>query len=134
MGDRAVSRPPKLRVQVCQHTTCLKDGSAAVLRAFEAQQPADVEVVAAGCMGNCGNGPTVRVLPDQQQYSRVRSQDIHSITAPHLNSGQRAAQSSQAEVSQSKGAGRSRGVAIGVLGLAVLFIIASLGWTFYSLL
>lgn len=71
------------KVLVCQHTTCMKDGAAAVMQALQAQPLSNVEIVASSCMGNCGNGPMVMVLPDQVSYSHVRSRDVAAIVAHH---------------------------------------------------
>lgn len=85
-GDRASVSDPSLEIHVCQHKTCRKDGSAKVLQAFEAQRSPEMAVVPTGCMGNCGNGPMVRVWPDQVCHSHVRSRDVAAIVAHHLQS------------------------------------------------
>jgi len=85
-GDRAILPITELEIRVCQHTTCRKDGSAKVLQAFEAYQLPGIGVVPAGCIGHCGNGPMVTVLPAQISYSQVRSRDVAAIIAQHAPS------------------------------------------------
>lgn len=74
-------------VLVCQHQSCLRNGAAAVLAAFEATDLAGVEVQASGCQGQCSVGPTVRVLPDEVWYYRVRPEDVPAIVEQHLKNG-----------------------------------------------
>ncbi|NEQ43206.1 MAG: (2Fe-2S) ferredoxin domain-containing protein [Leptolyngbya sp. SIOISBB] len=90
-------------------------------------------IVASGCMGNCGNGPTVFVLPDEALYSRVRSHDIQTITAPPLASGRVDDGASldslpnpanhPIKTSQSHHANRERTVILWVLGIAILLMM-----------
>lgn len=80
--------PPEARcVLVCQYHSCLKNGSAAVLAAFEAQQVAGVKVEACSCQGQCTTGPTVRVTPEEIWYSRVKPSDVPLIVKEHLKEG-----------------------------------------------
>ncbi len=43
------------RVLICQNRTCVKAGAKEVLAAFRADLVTDVEIVASGCLGQCGN-------------------------------------------------------------------------------
>ena len=74
------------RVLVCQNRTCRKQGSAKVLAAFQCLADAEVEVVASGCLGHCGSGPMVLVLPEKVWYSRVCPGDVGAIEQ-HLQGG-----------------------------------------------
>ncbi len=74
-------------VQVCQGKSCRKLGASKVLAAFQSQPIADVEVMGCSCLGQCGNGPIVVVLPDQIWYCRVRSDEVEAIIARHLKNG-----------------------------------------------
>ena len=58
-------------VLVCQHETCPRQGAAAVLKAFKSMAPSDVEVISVGCLGECGSGPMVVVLPEEIWYAPV---------------------------------------------------------------
>lgn len=72
-------------VQICQNKSCRKLGAANVLAAF--QTAAEVEVVGCGCLGQCGNGPIVLVLPEQVWYCRVRADEVGAIVDRHLRGG-----------------------------------------------
>jgi (2Fe-2S) ferredoxin len=72
---------------VCQHRSCLNNGSAKVLEAFETADIPQTMVESSGCMGQCTTGPTVRVLPDEVWYWRVTPKDVPVIIEQHLKSG-----------------------------------------------
>ncbi|NET36420.1 MAG: (2Fe-2S) ferredoxin domain-containing protein [Cyanothece sp. SIO1E1] len=73
---------------VCQNRSCLRSGSAEVLAAFQSAQPPGVLVGSSGCMGQCGSGPTVRVMPDNTWYCRVRPKDVARVIEQHLEAGE----------------------------------------------
>ena len=75
-------------VQVCQHRTCRKQGAAQVLAAFTALPVPDVTVKASGCLGQCGNGPMVLVLPDMVWYCGLRPNEVPLVVEQHLLGGQ----------------------------------------------
>lgn len=78
-------------VLVCKNTTCSQQGSAKVLAAFEARSPAGVTVNRSGCLGECGNGPMVVVLPEESTqkvwYAHVQPHDVPIIVSQHLEGG-----------------------------------------------
>lgn len=74
-------------VQVCQNRTCRKQGAKEVLAAFQALPVPDVRVTGCGCLGQCGNGPMVLVLPDEIWYSTVQPDEVSFIVEKHLLSG-----------------------------------------------
>ncbi|HLP90990.1 MAG TPA: (2Fe-2S) ferredoxin domain-containing protein [Nostocaceae cyanobacterium] len=76
-------------VRVCQNQTCKKQGAAAVLEAFYKLPLADVTVLASGCLGQCGNGPMVLVLPEMVWYCRVQSPDVPQLVEQHLLSSEK---------------------------------------------
>ena len=79
---------PKVRcVLVCQHQSCLRNGSAAVLAAFEAHPVSGVKVEGSSCQGQCNTGATVRVTPDEIWYCRVKPSDVPVIVQQHLQAG-----------------------------------------------
>lgn len=80
-------RPRRWLVQVCQHRSCLRNRSDEVLLAFRDHQTAQILVAETGCMGQCSAGPTVRILPDDTWYCRVRPEDVPRIVAEHLVEG-----------------------------------------------
>ena len=75
------------QVLVCQNRTCRKQSTAKVLAAFKQLSPSEVEVVASGCLGQCGNGPMVLVLPEEVWYSGVCPEEVAAITEQHLRGG-----------------------------------------------
>ena len=77
------------QVLVCQNRTCRKQGAEKVLAEFEKLSPSEVEVVASGCLGQCGNGPMMLVLPEEVWYSGVCAEEVTAITDRHLRGGKR---------------------------------------------
>ena len=69
---------------VCQNRTCRKQGSAKVLAAFQKFDIPNITVEKSGCLGKCGNGPMVLVLPEQIWYSHVQPQKVSVIIEQHL--------------------------------------------------
>jgi (2Fe-2S) ferredoxin len=66
-------------ILICQHRTCRKQGAAKVLVAFKAIDSTEVRIEGSGCLGQCGNGPNVLVLPDRIWHYRVRVEDVTDI-------------------------------------------------------
>lgn len=83
----ADSQPELPCILVCQHQSCLRNNSAAVLAAFEAEQIPGVAVQASGCQGQCNMGPTVRIVPEEIWYCRVKPIDVPIIVEQHLKGG-----------------------------------------------
>jgi len=75
LGDANCDR----RILICQNRTCLKQGSAAVLAKFLAQTLPNVTVTPTGCLGQCGSGPVVLLLPDQVWFHHVLLKDVSAI-------------------------------------------------------
>ena len=71
-------------ILVCQHDSCRRNGSEAVLAAFQAEK-LDAVVMGSPCTGQCNVGPTVRVMPDQTWYCRVKPEDVSIIATEHIN-------------------------------------------------
>lgn len=76
-------------VRVCQHRTCKKQGAQEVLAAFLALPVPDVVVTPSGCLGQCGNGPMVLILPEMVWYSGVQPHEVSLVVEKHLFGGQR---------------------------------------------
>ena len=64
---------------VCQNRTCRKQGSAKVLAAFQTFDIPNITVEKSGCLGKCGNGPMVLVLPEKVWYSHVETKNVSVI-------------------------------------------------------
>lgn len=71
-------------VLVCQYRSCQKNGSLAVLEAFQAAEIPGITVLGSECQGQCSTGPTVRVLPEETWYCRVKPSDVPAIAEQHL--------------------------------------------------
>jgi (2Fe-2S) ferredoxin len=74
-------------VLVCQYVNCVANGSPEVLAAFQAHPLPQVKVTGCPCQGQCNMGATVRVLPDETWYARVKPEDVPEIVEQHLNQG-----------------------------------------------
>ncbi len=74
-------------VLVCQHDTCSQQGAAQVLAAFQQQFSNAVTITSSGCLGQCGSGPMVLVLPEETWYCHIRPPDVPIIVEEHLNQG-----------------------------------------------
>ena len=75
------------KILVCQHETCPRQGASAVDQAFRSQVPSDVVVESVGCLGECGSGPMVVVLPEEVWYCHVEPLDVRLIVEQHLKGG-----------------------------------------------
>lgn len=79
---------PRKQVVVCQNTACRKFGAKSVLAIFQQLAPADVQVESRRCLGQCGNGPMVIILPEQIWYDRVHPDEVPTIVEQHLRQDQ----------------------------------------------
>ncbi|MGQ9870729.1 (2Fe-2S) ferredoxin domain-containing protein [Leptodesmis sp.] len=75
-------------VWICQSRACSRQGAAKVLQAFQANPVPGVVVMASPCMGQCGNGPMVRVVPENVWYWRVCPEEVPAIVRCHLQGGE----------------------------------------------
>lgn len=75
----------KPSILVCQGRCCRKDGSKQVLKAFESETPPDVKIIPCGCLGQCGNGPNIVVLPEKNLYQQVSVKDISTLFLTNKN-------------------------------------------------
>ncbi|KAK4750841.1 hypothetical protein SAY87_004323 [Trapa incisa] len=58
-------------VRVCTHRTCRKQGSFQTLETLSGLAPADVSVKTCGCLGRCGSGPNLVLLPEGVIVSHI---------------------------------------------------------------
>ncbi|VEP13814.1 Ferredoxin, 2Fe-2S [Hyella patelloides LEGE 07179] len=75
-------------VLVCQNLSCQSCGSAQVLKAFQAYSISDTTIVGSGCLGQCGNGPMVLILPQEIWYNKVSPDEVKILVEQHLLKGQ----------------------------------------------
>ena len=81
------SNPASKTILVCQGHTCSLSGSAKVLVALQLHSPPEVTVIGCGCLGQCGNGPMVLVMPEETWYSGVDLDAVRMIIEQHLRLG-----------------------------------------------
>ncbi|MDB9511555.1 (2Fe-2S) ferredoxin domain-containing protein [Kamptonema animale CS-326] len=86
-GDRTNSDPQPPCILVCQYQSCLRNGAAEVLAAFEAAELPGIAVKASDCQGQCSVGPTVRITPEEIWYCRVKPSDVPPIVEQHIKGG-----------------------------------------------
>jgi (2Fe-2S) ferredoxin len=80
-------KPEPHCILICQYQSCLRNGAAEVLAAFEAAEIPDLLVEGSGCQGQCNIGPTVRITPEEIWYARVKPTDVPLIVEQHLQGG-----------------------------------------------
>jgi len=76
-------------VLVCANADCAERGSLGLLSSLRrlvkrAGRERDIRVTRAGCMGRCGEGPTVAVYPDGIWYRQVGEDDADELVREHL--------------------------------------------------
>ena len=89
-SSNSPAKPPSVFpqcVRVCQNRVCRKQGAAKVLEAFEAQLFPEVTVTGCGCLGQCGNGPMVLILPQRIWYGGVHPTEVPLLVEQHLRGG-----------------------------------------------
>ena len=79
-------------IRVCCGPGCLANGSAAVAEEFErlgaGQVQVECQVKRTGCIGLCGNGPLVTVMPDDITYYQVKAADVPEIQEKTVSRGE----------------------------------------------
>ena len=76
-------------VLICGNVDCAGSGSLALLAAVrrllkDTGRERDILVTRAGCMGRCGEGPTVAIYPDGIWYRGVHEEDAEALVREHL--------------------------------------------------
>jgi sirohydrochlorin cobaltochelatase len=82
-------RPLKKHVLVCTNADCADRGSPSLVDELrrlikEVGLDRDIRVTRTGCMGRCGEGPTVVVYPDGIWYRGVKREDAEALLVDHL--------------------------------------------------
>ncbi|XP_022726752.1 uncharacterized protein LOC111282763 isoform X2 [Durio zibethinus] len=60
-------------IRVCTNRTCRRQGSMQTFHTLTALTPPDISVKPCGCLGRCGAGPNVALLPDGQIVGHCRT-------------------------------------------------------------
>ena len=89
-------------IRVCQNTTCRKQGSAKVLKALKESAPADITVEGCGCLGQCGSGPNVLILPENEWCLHVKTQTVDALLRQHLENTNQAGDRAEADSKANK--------------------------------
>ncbi|MEO1095444.1 MAG: (2Fe-2S) ferredoxin domain-containing protein [Cyanobacteria bacterium J06638_28] len=91
INDLSVSLPSETddaalspQIRVCHNTACKKAGSAQVLSRLQSLNLSDIEVRSVGCLGACGQGPNIIVLPEQAWYHDVQVEAVEAIATRHF--------------------------------------------------
>ena len=74
-------------ILICQNRSCRKQGAAKVLAAFQASEVPGVTVTGSQCLGQCGNGPMVVVMPEEVWYNDVHPDEVPTVIERHLRGG-----------------------------------------------
>lgn len=81
----------RLQFLVCKGTGCVSSDSAAIIDRLNAlikeKDLSDVSVVQTGCFGFCGEGPIVKVMPDNVFYIKVKPSDCDDLINAHAMNG-----------------------------------------------
>ena len=75
-------------VRVCQYQTCRQQGATSVLNAFKKYTSPEISVEPSACLGQCGSGPMVLILPEETWYWHLSPSDVPIIVEQHLRGGQ----------------------------------------------
>lgn len=81
-------------ILICGGTGCVSLESEKLLENFKAVvsergYDKETQVVRTGCFGFCGEGPIVKILPDNTVYVRVKPEDAQEIVDEHIIKGRR---------------------------------------------
>jgi (2Fe-2S) ferredoxin len=94
---------PQYEIWICQNCSCLAQGSADLLQAFEAAlseggfSSTEIQAIGCQCQGQCNMSATVRVFTqdasslattDETWYCRVKPEHVPQIIQQHLVAGQ----------------------------------------------
>ncbi|MBI3111867.1 MAG: NAD(P)H-dependent oxidoreductase subunit E [Ignavibacteriales bacterium] len=83
----------KRRILYCSAAGCVSCGSKETAESLKQSlktggMDTEVEVVGTGCMGLCGEGPLVKVHPDDVLYERVDTSAANAIVTSHMMRGE----------------------------------------------
>jgi (2Fe-2S) ferredoxin len=80
LNDKLTAMSDQKSILICQHLTCRKQGSGMVLQAFRSEASStEIACEGSGCLGRCGSGPNILVLPTQTWYHHVQQNEVSTI-------------------------------------------------------
>ncbi len=82
-----MAHPVSKTMLICQNITCAKQGSLELLNILQQMCPPEVDLEPVGCLGQCGSGPMLLVMPDKIWYAHVQPEDLKIIIESHLYRG-----------------------------------------------
>ncbi len=79
-------------IMVCGGTGCISAGAEDIIDALKAEldkveYDQEVNVIRTGCFGFCGQGPVVKIHPDNVFYVKVKKEDAAEIVNEHIVKG-----------------------------------------------
>jgi len=79
----------KINVLVCNGTSCMSSDSEMIIKILEKELKnrnldAEIRTIKTGCVGFCGQGPIIKIEPDDITYVQVKVEDVKEIVESHL--------------------------------------------------
>ncbi len=83
----------RLELMICAGTSCISSDADILIEQFKEEisaqgLDADIHVVQTGCFGFCGQGPILKIEPDNVTYVQVGFDDVSEIVTTHLKNGE----------------------------------------------
>jgi (2Fe-2S) ferredoxin len=73
----------KKQILICQNRSCKKQGSEKIFLEFLNYTSENMDIQKSGCLGHCGSGPMVLILPEEICYYGVKSYQVNKIINKH---------------------------------------------------
>ncbi|MGD1919560.1 MAG: (2Fe-2S) ferredoxin domain-containing protein [Pleurocapsa sp.] len=83
------SKKTKAKVLICKKSNCWNKGGKEINKQLVSELEnknitEQVEIKTTGCLKKCKKAPNMVVLPDKEQYTRVKSKQVPVIVEKHL--------------------------------------------------
>lgn len=83
-----------MNIMVCGGTGCVSSESGKIIDSFNEQlqkigYDSEIQVIKTGCFGFCGQGPIVKIHPDNVFYVKVKLSDVSEIIQEHIIKGRK---------------------------------------------
>ena len=84
----------RMNIMVCGGTGCVSSESDKIIDSFNEQlqkigYDSEIQVIKTGCFGFCGQGPIVKIHPDNVFYVKVKLSDVSEIIQEHIIKGRK---------------------------------------------